>query len=91
MPLAAPYLISLCDAVANSDFSLGEVTRLGIQSSTFKLDTATLIKSIVTFSPASESVAIEFLFELQKVSGFEDLSNVPLICGSPFSGLMTLL
>jgi hypothetical protein len=92
MPLAAPYLISLCDAVANSDLSLGVVTtRLGVQSSTFKLDAATLIKSIVTFSPASESVAIEFLFELQKVSGFGDLSNVPLICGSPFSGLMTLL
>ena len=90
MPLAAPYLISLCDAVENSDLSLGVVTRLGVQSSTFKLDAARLIKSVVTFSPASESVAIEFLFELQKVSGFGDLGNVPLIFGSSFSGLMTL-
>jgi len=63
MPFAAPYLISLCDTVANSDLSLGVVTRLGVQSSTFKLDAAArLIKSIVTFSPTSESVAIEFLF-----------------------------
>ncbi len=91
MPLAAPYFISLCDAVANSDLSLGEVSRLGVQSSTFELDAARLIKSIVTFSPASESVAIEFLFELQNVSGLGDLGNVPLICGSSFSRLMTLL
>ena len=91
MPLAAPYLISLCDAVVNSDLSLGVVTRLGFQSSKFELDAAKVIKSIVTFSPASENVAIEFLFELQKMSGFIDLGNVPLICGSPFSGLMMLL
>ena len=77
MPLAAPYLISLCDAVANSDLSLGVVTRLGFQSSKFELDAAKVIKSIVTFSPASENVAIEFLFELQKMSGFIDLGNVP--------------
>ena len=91
MPLAAPYLISLCDAVAKSDLSLGVVTRLGFQSSKFELDAARFIKSIVTFSPASESVTIEFLFELQKVSGFRDLGNVPLICGSSFLGLMMLL
>jgi len=91
MPLAAPYLISLCDAVEDSYLSLGLVSRLGVQSSTFKPDAERLIKSIVTFSPAPESVAIEFLFELQKVSGLGDLGNVSLICGSSFSRLMTLL
>ncbi|KAI9571792.1 hypothetical protein HD554DRAFT_2036683 [Boletus coccyginus] len=67
MPLVAPYLLSLCKVVENSDFSFGVVSRLGTQSSTFQLDAAKLIYSIVEHSPASESVALEFLFEFQKI------------------------
>jgi hypothetical protein len=79
MPLTAPYLISLCDAAQNSDFSFGVTSRLTTQSSTFNLDAAKLIRSIVTFSPASESVAIEFLHEFQKVWGINHLGKFPLI------------
>jgi hypothetical protein len=82
--LAAPYLISLCDAAQNSDFSFGVASRLGTQSSTFNVDAAKLIHSIVTFSPASESVAIEFLHEFQKVWGIEYLGKVPLISKPSF-------
>jgi hypothetical protein len=80
MVLAGPYLISLCDAAQNSGFSFGAASRLGTQSSTFSVDAAKLIHSIVTFSPASESVAIEFLQEFQKASGMKHFLSVPLIC-----------
>ncbi|KAI9463124.1 hypothetical protein HD554DRAFT_2175618 [Boletus coccyginus] len=46
MPSVALYLLSLCKAVENSDFSFGVVSRLGTQSSTFQLDAAKLIHSI---------------------------------------------
>jgi hypothetical protein len=77
-----PYLISLCDAAQNSGFSFGAASRLDTQSSTFSVDAAKLIHSIVTFSPASESVAIpvELLQEFQKASGMKYLGSVPLIC-----------
>ncbi|KAI9571790.1 hypothetical protein HD554DRAFT_2312089 [Boletus coccyginus] len=73
VPLVAPYLLSLCKVVENSDFSFGVVSRLGTQSSTFQLDAAKLIHSIVEHSPASESVALEFLREFQKISGIYNL------------------
>jgi len=65
--LVAPYLLSLCKAVQNSDFSFGVVSRSGAQSSTFQLDAAKLIYSIVEYSPASESVALQFLSQFQKI------------------------
>jgi hypothetical protein len=77
MPLAAPYLLSLCEAVEYSDFSFGVVSRLDTQKSTFELDAAKLIHSIVKYSPASESVAMEFLFEVQKISGINDSGMFP--------------
>jgi len=77
MPSAAPYLLSLCKAVENSDFSFGVVSRLGTQSSTFQVDAAKLIHSIVEYSPASGSVALEFLFEFQKIRGIYDLGMSP--------------
>jgi hypothetical protein len=46
MPLAAPCLLSLCEAVENSDFLFGVVSRLDTQKSTF--DAAKLIHSIVS-------------------------------------------
>ncbi|KAI9573805.1 hypothetical protein HD554DRAFT_2325537, partial [Boletus coccyginus] len=73
MPLVAPYLLSLCKAVENSDFSFGVVSRLSTQNSTFQLDAAKLIHSIIEHSPASESVALEFLSEFQKIRGIYNL------------------
>jgi len=74
---AAPYLLSLCDLVKTSHFSLGVVSRLHTQKSTFNIEAASLIHSIVTYSPASESVAIEFLYEFTKVSGMNHLGKRP--------------
>ena len=75
MASAAPYLLALCDTAKNSTFSFGVATRLGAQSSKFEIDAAKLIHSMVTFSPAPESVAIEFLQEFQKVGGVQHLCN----------------
>jgi hypothetical protein len=79
MPFAAPYLLSLCEAAQESRFTFGVATRLGDRSSTFKIDSTKLIHSVVTFSPARESVAIEFLQEFQKVVGISNQSNPPLM------------
>jgi len=77
MVFAAPYLLSLCKAVENSDFSFGVVSRLNTQNSSFQLDAAKLIHSIVDYSPASESVAVEFLSELQKIPDIYDSGMSP--------------
>jgi hypothetical protein len=71
MSLKAPYLLALCDVVPPG--VLGVAARLGTQSSIFNLDAARLIRSIVRFSPATESVAIEFLGELRKSSRLHQL------------------
>jgi len=81
MPLIAPYLLSLCDAAQGSNFSFRLATRLGTQSSPFNIDATKLIHSVVTFSPAPESVAIEFLQEFQKLPGIDHLGN-PLLISS---------
>ena len=81
MILAAPYLLSLCDLAKISGFSFGIISRLYTQTSTLKVEASRLIRDIVTFSPASESMAIEFLYEFEKVSYLKDLGmpNVPLV------------
>ena len=75
--LVAPYLISLCDAAHQSGFSFGIATRLGTQDSTFDVEATKVISSIVTFSPARESVAIEFLHQFQKIPEIRHLGNIP--------------
>src|SRR6267143_1141452 len=87
MPLASLYLLALCDTAQSSNFSFGVASRLGTQSSTFNIDTAKLIHSIVKFSPASESVAIEFLHEFHKVPGITHLGNF-VFMQELISGLM---
>jgi len=77
MPFVAPYLISLCDAAGKSRFSFGVATRLDTQDPTFNIEATKLISSIVTFSPAQESVAIEFLQKFQKIPGIRHLGNIP--------------
>jgi len=73
MTLAAPYLLALCNAAHDSDFSFGVAVRLGMESSGFEVETTKLIDSIVKFSPATESVAIEFLQQFQNVPGVNQL------------------
>jgi hypothetical protein len=73
--MAAPYLLSLCDLAKTSEFSFGIVSRLH----TFNVEASRLIHGIVTFSPASESMAIEFLHEFEKVSYLKDLGNFSLV------------
>ena len=76
--MAAPYLLSLCDLAKTSEFSFGMVSRLHTQTSTFKVEASKLIHGIVTFSPASESMAIQFLHEFEKISYLKDLGILPL-------------
>ena len=79
MALKAPYLLALCDAAQASDVNFGLARRrrrLGTQSSTLNVPATRVIHSVVTFSPASETVAVEFLVEFQKVSALSDLGTV---------------
>ena len=66
MVLKAPYLLALCVIAQSSNVFFGLATRLGTQSSTFDVDAIRVIHSIVTASPAPESVAIVFLREFAK-------------------------
>jgi hypothetical protein len=84
MALKAPYLLALCDAAQASDMDFGLARRLGTQSSTFDVPATRVIHSLVTFSPASETVAVEFLVEFQKVSALSHLGTVV------FHSLLTL-
>ena len=79
MNLKAPYILALCEAAQQSSVTFGPATRLGTQSSTFNIDTAKVIHCIVRFSPATESVAIQFLNEFEKVSRLRHLGSVPLL------------
>ena len=64
---APPLTVPSC---GNSDFSFGVVSRLGTQKSTFEL------KLIHSNFPTSKSVAMEFLFEVQK-RGIRDSGMSP--------------
>ena len=76
MTWIAPYLLELCDAAQQSGVEFGLATRLGSQDSIFKVSAAKVIQSIVTFSPAGECVAIEFMQQFQKVSIINNLGSV---------------
>ncbi|KIM36522.1 hypothetical protein M413DRAFT_288172 [Hebeloma cylindrosporum] len=65
----AEYLISLCTLAQESGESFGIAMRIGALTSQFNVEASKVIHSIVTFSPAPASVAIEFLNELEKVKG----------------------
>ena len=78
MALKAPYLLALCDAAQETNMTFGLARGIGAQGSTFDLQAAKVIHSLVTFSPASESLAIEFLTEFQKVTALEHLGSTSL-------------
>ena len=81
MALKAPYLLALCDAaqLEETNMIFGMARRIGTQSSTFDLHAAKVIHSLVTFSPASESLAIEFLNEFQKVDALGHLGSISFL------------
>jgi hypothetical protein len=70
----APYILALCEAAQQPGVvSFGLATRIGSQNSKFDVDASKVIKSIVTFSPAAENVAVDFLNEFRKVSRLSNL------------------
>jgi hypothetical protein len=82
MTLKAPYILALCEAAQQSSVGLGSATRSSSQNPMFNVDAAKVIHSIFKFSPATESVALEFLNKFQEVSRLRHLGRDPL---SPFS------
>ena len=73
----AEYVLSLCNAVdAHQTLSFGLAVRIGTQTSTFNVEACKVIHSIVTFSPAPESVSVEFLNELEKVHDIRPLGSL---------------
>jgi hypothetical protein len=75
----ADYVLSLCDAVhEHPKVSFGMAGRIGMQNSSYNTEASKLIHSLVTFSPAPESVSKEFLKELQKVHGMAPLGNLSI-------------
>jgi hypothetical protein len=78
MSSAAParYLVALCTATRQSDEPFGVAVRIGSSNSKFKAATTEVIYSIVTFlAPAPDTVAVEFLNELSKVTGMASLGK----------------
>ena len=75
--LAAPsqYLITLCAAAQQSDEPFGIAVRTGSSDSKFNATASKVIHSILTFSPAPDTMAVEFLNELRKVTGIETLGK----------------
>jgi len=67
----AKYLLALCNAAEESHKSLGTAIRLGASNSQFQV--TKVIHSIVTFSPATDAVAVDFLKQL---GGIEDISHL---------------
>ena len=72
------YVVTLCTTVQESGESLGAAVRIGWSISNFNVEATKVIHGILTFSPASDSLAIEFLNELAKVSGMEYLGEQSL-------------
>jgi hypothetical protein len=71
----AEYFISLCNLAQESQESFGIAIRIGASNSKFNVEATKVIHSILTFSPAPDTVAVEFLNELEKVEGMEFLGQ----------------
>jgi hypothetical protein len=72
------YVLTLCTVVQESGQSLGVAVRIGWSISNFNVEATNVILGILTFSPAPNSMAIEFLNELGKVSGIGYLGEESL-------------
>ena len=87
--MKAPYILALCEAAQRSSVTFGLATRHGNQNSPFNVDAAKVIHSVVTFSPATESVVTEFFNEFARhlvcaiqVVSYSYLSTCPLLMQS---------
>jgi len=80
----AEYLISLCTLAQDSQESFGIAMRIGASNSKFNLEATKVIHSILTFSPAPDAVAVEFLNELEKVKGIAFLGQWSLCVPAGF-------
>jgi hypothetical protein len=69
------YILALCTAIQESGESLGVAVRTGSSTSVFNVEATKVIHGILTFSPAPDSMAIEFLNEIAKVSGMRYLGE----------------
>ena len=72
------YVLALCTATQDSDESLGVAVRIDSLTSKFNIKATKVIHDILTFSPAPDSMAIEFLNELAKVSRLRYLGEQSL-------------
>jgi len=69
----AKYLLVLCNAAEESDKSLGTAVRLGASDARFQFEVTKVIHSIVTFFPAADPVAVDFL---KRLGGIKDISHL---------------
>jgi hypothetical protein len=84
--MSSPYAIPL--TTSQILLSFGIDMRIGAKDSIFQFEASKVIHSIVSFSPAADSVSVEFLNEFEKVDGLGPLGN-PSICLSTFRSCMT--
>jgi hypothetical protein len=62
-------------SVQQSNESFGIATRIGSSNSEFQFEATKVIHSIVAFSPAPDTMAAQFLIELEKVKGMSSLGK----------------
>jgi hypothetical protein len=58
-----------------SGIYFGLATRIGSSNPTFKIETTKVVHSILTFSPAPDTVAKDFLNDLEEVRGMSFLGR----------------
>jgi hypothetical protein len=80
----AEYLISLCTLAQECRQFFGIAMRIGASNSKFKVEATKVIHSVLTFSPAPDTVAVEFLNELEKVKGIAFLGQWSLCVPAGF-------
>jgi hypothetical protein len=69
------YFISLCNGAQESGESFGIAMRIGSSNPKFGIPAIKVIHSVLSFSPAPDTMAVEFLNELEKVKGISFLGN----------------
>jgi len=67
------YLLTLCTTVQEANKSFSVAVRIGMSDLKFNIESTKVIHSILTFSPAPDLMAAEFLNKLERVSGMADL------------------
>ena len=70
----AQYIISLCN-IAQQHESFGVAVRIGSSDSRFNVAAKKTIHSVLTFSPALDTMAMEYLNELAKIPNLSYLGK----------------